>query len=120
MRPDLLAWQFEHYSLNHADRANLALHAVTVPLFVLGLPLFVLALAGGRFGLAGVGLVLTLLALAAQGRGHRREQHAPVPFRSRGDMIARLVAEQFVTFPRFVLSGGFARAWRTASQQDAQ
>lgn len=116
MRPDLLAWQFEHYPLNHADRANLALHAATVPLFVLGLPLFVLALAGGRLALAGVGLALTLLALAAQGRGHRREPHAPAPFRSRGDMIARLVAEQFVTFPRFVLSGGFARAWRAAGR----
>ncbi|WAS92001.1 Mpo1-like protein [Nannocystis punicea] len=116
MRPDLLAWQFEHYSLNHADRTNLALHAVSAPLFVLGLPLSILALATGRFALAGAGLALAVLAIAVQGRGHRREQHAPAPFRSRGDLLARLVAEQFVTFPRFVLSGGFARAWRAAGR----
>ena len=112
MRPDLLAWQFEHYPLNHADRANLALHAVSVPLVLLGLPTFALALASGRFALAGAGLGLAVLAVAAQGRGHRREAHAPAPFLSRGDMLARLIAEQFVTFPRFVLSGAWWRAWK--------
>ena len=26
----------------------------------------------------------------------------------------RILAEQWITFPRYVLSGGFARAWRSA------
>jgi len=118
MRTDLLAWQFEHYSHNHADRTNLALHAASAPLVLLGLPLGIVALATGRPGLAAAALALAVLAVAVQGRGHRREHHPPAPFLSRGDLLARLLAEQFVTFPRFVLSGGFARAWRAASRRD--
>lgn len=38
-----------------------------------------------------------------------------MPFRSPFDVLARLVVEPWVTFPRFVLSGGFVRAWREAS-----
>ena len=53
-------------------------------------------------------------AVAAQGRGHGREAVRPVPFRGAADVAVRIVVEQWVTFPRFVLSGGFARAW-TAS-----
>jgi hypothetical protein len=36
----------------------------------------------------------------------------PVPFRGPLDVLVRIFAEQFVTFPRFVLTGGLARAWR--------
>jgi hypothetical protein len=50
--------------------------------------------------------------MAVQGRGHRLEKNAPVPFRGPLDVLARIFVEQWVTFPRFVLSGGFARAWR--------
>ena len=48
--------------------------------------------------------------MAMQGRGHRRER--PAPFAGALDMILRIFAEQLITFPRFVLSGEFARAWR--------
>lgn len=118
MRTDLLAWQFEHYSQGHADRTNLVLHAVSVPLCVLALAGVPLALVALRPGLAALALALAALAVAVQGRGHRRERHAPAPFLSRGDLFARLLAEQFVTFPRFVLSGGFARAWRAAGRHE--
>jgi hypothetical protein len=47
---------------------------------------------------------------------HRFEPEPPAPFRSRLDFAARLFSEQWVTFPRFVLSGGFARAWRAAGR----
>ena len=52
--------------------------------------------------------------LVVQGRGHRLEVKPPLLFLSRGDFAARLFVEQWVTFPRYVLSGGFARAWREA------
>jgi hypothetical protein len=61
-----------------------------------------------------LGAVLMFGALAAQGRGHRTEANAPVPFRSPFDFVARFFVEQWVTFPRFVLGGGFARAWRAS------
>jgi hypothetical protein len=47
-----------------------------------------------------------------QGRGHRREREAPAPFAGPGDFLARFLAEQWVTFPRFVLSGGCYRNLR--------
>jgi hypothetical protein len=55
------------------------------------------------------------LAVALQGRGHAVERTSPAPFRGPLDVVARLFAEQWITFPRFVLSGGFARAWRASS-----
>ena len=53
--------------------------------------------------------------MMAQGRTHRLERTAPSPFRGPGDVVARIFAEQWFTFPRFVASGGFARAWRASS-----
>jgi hypothetical protein len=58
------------------------------------------------------GLVGMVGAMAAQGRGHKLETTAPVPFRGPLDVVSRIFVEQWVTFPRFVLSGGLARAWR--------
>jgi hypothetical protein len=46
-----------------------------------------------------------LAAVALQVRGHKLEQSQPRPFKSRFDFVRRVVAEQFFTFPRFVLTG---------------
>jgi hypothetical protein len=54
-------------------------------------------------------------AVALQGRGHRLEGVAPIPFRGPIDVVSRIFVEQWVTFPRYVLSGGLARAWRATS-----
>jgi hypothetical protein len=55
-----------------------------------------------------------VLVIAAQGRGHKGEATRPVPFRGPLDVVARLFVEQWLTFPRYVLSGGFAQAWQAA------
>jgi len=109
----LLTWQYRLYPDAHRDRGNLIIHAVTQPLFVAGLAAAVASPLVGLWPLAG-GIAAMVLALALQGRGHRREQTPPAPFRGPGDVVARLVVEQLVTFPRYVLSGGLARAWRAA------
>ena len=44
-----------------------------------------------------------------QGIGHKREAEPPVPFDGPGDFLARVFVEQFFTFPRFVLTGGWLR-----------
>jgi hypothetical protein len=112
-RGSLLPWQLAHYPQNHLDRRNLILHVLTVPLFMLGnlALLAALPLMSGWLALAGA--LAMLAAIAIQGRGHRREVQPPMPFRGPLDVFARILAEQWVTFPRFVLSGGFARAWRS-------
>jgi len=107
----LLAWQWSLYPAGHRDRRNLLVHALTVPVFQLG-TVAVLAAPFVRSWLAPAGLVAMAGAMALQGRTHRREGTPPYPFRGPGDVVARILAEQWLTFPRFVLSGGFARAWR--------
>jgi hypothetical protein len=110
----LLAWQFRHYPEFHGRRANLVIHVLTVPLFQWGT---LLALFGWTWslltGLLGLGAMV--VAVAAQGRGHALEQNPPVPFASRGEAVARIFLEQWVNFPRFVVTGGFTRAWRGLS-----
>jgi len=115
----LLAWQWSLYRDGHRDRRNLALHAATVPLFVAGTcALLVSPFAGA--GVAVAGAAAMLAAVVAQGRGHAAEATRPVAFRGPGDFVARFFVEQWVTFPRFVLSGGFAQAWRGGPRGRAQ
>jgi uncharacterized membrane protein YGL010W len=106
----LLAWQLSLYPQGHADRQNLWIHAITAPLFCAG----TLALVAAPFVEArlGFGALLMVVALVAQGRGHRIERERPKPFRGFSDFVARFFAEQWITFPRFVLSGAFRRALR--------
>ena len=113
MRERILSWQWELYPEGHRDRTNLALHLATVPVFMMGTLLVVTSPATSLWA-APVGLLAMVGAMAAQGRGHRREGTAPVPFEGPLDVLSRILVEQWVTFPRFVLSGGFARAWREA------
>jgi hypothetical protein len=64
---------------------------------------------------AHAGMVAMVAAIAAQGRGHAREAVGPAGFLGPLDAIVRIFAEQWVTFPRFLASGGFARAWKRAA-----
>ena len=111
MRAHLLSWQWEQYPDGHRSRYNLAIHAATVPLFEAGVLLVVVSPWIGAWPLV-AGLALLPAAMALQGRGHRRESTPPAPFDGPADVLSRIFAEQLFTFPRFVLSGGFARAWR--------
>jgi hypothetical protein len=59
-------------------------------------------------------LVAMVVLVALQGRGQWQETTPPEPFTSPGNGVARILCEQWVTFPRFLLSGGWYRALRTA------
>jgi hypothetical protein len=110
----LLAWQYRNYPAGHRDRRNLAVHAATQPFFLAGTCALVLAPFTSAWLLAFAAPAL-LLPLALQGRGHALEANRPSPFLGPGDWAARLFVEQWITFPRYVLGGGFARAWRAAA-----
>ncbi|MBN8611157.1 MAG: terminase [Deltaproteobacteria bacterium] len=121
MRPNLLHWQWSLYGDNHTTRATLVVHVLTVPLFQLA-TLVVLAAPFQMWGTSVMvgtlqlfgGLATMALVMAAQGIVHRAEAKPPVPFEGPLDVLSRIVLEQWITFPRFVLSGGLARAWRDA------
>jgi len=107
----LLRNQWAHYGEAHNDLKNIMIHLITVPIFMGGGVLVVLApLASAWLALGG--LAAMFVAMAAQGRGHRFEARAPSPFRGPLDVVVRIFAEQWITFPRYVLSGALRRALR--------
>lgn len=114
MRPDLLSWQLAAYPEAHRDRRNLALHLATVPIFAAGLAAAIAGVLMLSPWITGAGIAAAIAVVALQGRGHSREAHPPAPFSGPLDVLVRILAEQLITFPRFVVSGGFARAWREA------
>ena len=108
----LLRWQWEGYAPYHRSRMNLLIHIVAVPVFVLGNILLLVGLVQLSWILAGAAIVVTIAAIGAQGQGHRREPLPPEPFAGPLNALSRILCEQWVTFPRFVLSGGWACALR--------
>ena len=112
---ELLRWQWIGYSRYHQSRANLLLHVAVVPLFLTGNVFLLVALTRGWWVGAAISLAATVLSVALQGRGHSQEAVPPEPFTSPLNAVLRIVLEQWVTFPRFVLSGGWRRAWRGAA-----
>jgi uncharacterized membrane protein YGL010W len=110
MRPGLIKWQWEGYPTFHRDRLNLLIHIVAVPGFVAGILLAILFAFHGQFIRAAVALGGTVFSFALQGIGHKREGEPPIPFDGPGDAVTRILVENFFTFFRFVLTGGYGRA----------
>jgi hypothetical protein len=108
----LLRWQWEGYPKYHQARANLLIHIVAVPLFLLGTVALVAAAVQLSLLLLAVAIGCILVAVALQGRGHRLEPVPPEPFSGPLNFVFRLFFEQWVTFPRFVISGGWGAALR--------
>ena len=114
---ELLAWQWEGYAGYHQSRTNLLLHICVVPLFLAGSVLAVLALVRLSAMLLLVAIAGIALSIVVQGRGHALETVPPEPFTGPANFVARLLLEQWVTFPRFVLSGGWSRSFRRACKR---
>ena len=113
----LLRWQWDGYPRYHQSRTNLLLHIVVVPLFLAGNGALVVRLVSGSFLEAGLGAMAMVASAALQGVGHRTEPVPPEPFTSPWNAVARLFLEQWITFPRFVLSGKWLRALRQSAGQ---
>lgn len=109
----LLRWQWNGYRHTHASRANLAIHVATVPVFLFGTTAVVCAIATLTWWWGVAGALAMAAAMALQGVGHRLEPNAPAPFTGFGNAASRIFLEQWVTFPRYLLSG----AWRQRSPQ---
>src|SRR5262245_57571296 len=105
--PELLVWQWSDYPAKHQRRVNLLIHIVAVPLFMLGCAIVVVGLARLAWPPLVSGLVLMIVCVMLEGIGHRTEPERPAPFRGFTDFVRRFFLEQWVTFPRFVLSGQF-------------
>jgi uncharacterized membrane protein YGL010W len=104
--------RLDDYSERHRNQMNLLVHIAVVPLFVIGLVGGVVALAIGQFAFFGAGVALVVYSLLMQKWGHAQEAIPPEPFDGPIDFLGRILTEQFVTFPSFVLSG----RWRANFQ----
>lgn len=101
-----LQWQWSGYSAAHQNRTNLLVHIIAVPLFMLATLLTVYALVRFSFPALAAAALGLLVSLLLQRSGHKLEATQPEPFKGGLDFILRLLAEQWITFPRFVLTGG--------------
>jgi uncharacterized membrane protein YGL010W len=111
---ELLRWQWDGYARYHQSKANLLLHIVVVPLFLAGNVALVAAIFQRSWWLAAAGVIAMVVSVVLQGRGHGTEANPPVPFSSPANAVSRIFLEQWVSFPRFVISGGWVRALRAA------
>ncbi len=114
--PELLRWQWSGYPKYHRSRANLAIHIAVVPLFLAGNVGLIAAFVAQSMVLGAVAAVAMVVSVALQGRGHRQEEVPPEPFTSAGNAVLRIFLEQWITFPRFVISGGWFRALRQTTR----
>jgi len=112
---DLVEKQWSDYADRHRNSNNLLIHIVAVPLLwfasfqVLGGVFLLLLGVPGAFDMLLWAALLIGVSLFAQARGHAMESIEPAEFASPGDFARRLFSEQFINFPRFVMSGGWLK-----------
>lgn len=111
MSNDLIA----DYAAQHRDKTNLLIHIITVPLFILLMVGAALALLRFQVLSALVNIGLAYACFGLQGYGHNNERNRPAPFKDPQDFILRSLREQFITFPKFVFTGGFYQNWTRAN-----
>jgi Protein of unknown function (DUF962) len=105
----LLKWQWQGYARYHQNPTNLLLHIVAVPLFLVANLVAIVAVVQLSLGLLALAILGIVVSVGVQGRGHKLEAVPPEPFTGPANVLGRLLFEQWVTFPRFVLSGGWSR-----------
>ena len=93
----------------------MTIHIVAVPSFIASAVALAASLATRCWVVAGVSLLALGVAFLVQGVGHGREVNPTIPFTGPTDAVTRILSEQFITFPRFVITGAWRAALRNAS-----
>ena len=110
----LLDWS--DYERVHADRRNLGIHLLAVPLFAIAFPAALILIARAEFIPAIISFLVALGSMASQAVGHSRESIEPNPFHGPIDFLKRWFSEQYFIFPAFVLTGRWWRQYQVASR----
>ena len=100
----------------HSDRRNLIIHAIAVPLFVASIAFLIVSIVRVEEVSIGIALGLAFAAMVLQGRGHKLELHAPVPFSGPGKFLQRWFTEQFLIFPLFLVSGRWWQQFKAVDE----
>ncbi len=112
---ELMKWQWAGYAQYHQSRKNLLIHIVFVPTFIIAFVGLLLAVVRLDFAQMLVALLITLGSFALQGLGHNKEANPSQPFSSIHNAVLRILCEQFYSFPKFVFSGQWYRAFRASN-----
>ena len=113
--PELVDQQWGDYAERHRNKTHLMLKVVAVPLvWLAGVQAFGALLLMLMPGVSGFSVLLWALVLVAisvflQYRGAAMEASPPKPFAFTKDTALRLAADNFVNFPRFLLTGEWLR-----------
>jgi predicted permease len=105
----LWEWQWQNYSEAHRNKTNLIVHLFAVPMFIAAILGIAIAIFYHSLLIGVASLSAIALSLALQGKGHSLEQRRASPFIGIQDFVSRMLVEQFVTFPRFFLTGGWSK-----------
>ncbi|WP_103668494.1 Mpo1-like protein [Pseudanabaena sp. BC1403] len=114
--PKLLQWQWNGYLRYHKSKRNLLLHIIFVPLFLAANLGLLLALFNVSLSACVLCIVFMTLSIVLQGKGHSIEENSAEPFSSPLNAIVRIFLEQWITFPRFVLTGYWFSALQDSSK----
>jgi Protein of unknown function (DUF962) len=111
-----LQWQWSGYRGAHQNKTNLFVHIIAVPLFMVATVLAFYALVRLSFFSFVLSVLGFIVSLLMQGHGHKLEPVLPQPFTSGFDFVRRILAEQWITFPRYVITGGWSKTLREGSR----
>lgn len=109
---NLIQWQWESYINFHGSKKNLLIHIFAVPIFLMANTALIVGLLTINLALCLMAILMMALSLAAQAKGHGTEKMPSIPFNGAANAAMRLLIEQWINFPRFVLSGRWWKAWR--------
>ena len=99
-----LARQWREYPDTHQSRFNIVIHVISVPIFMLASYLVVCSVCQLSLEKLAIGISLIVGVISLQGFGHSLEHHKAKSFRGAGDFFTRILLEQWITFPRFILA----------------
>ncbi|CZF78423.1 hypothetical protein GCE9029_00827 [Grimontia celer] len=113
---ELIEWQWKGYSRFHQSKKNLLIHIIFVPCFLLGFASFVFSLLSLDLIAVLMSVLLMAVSFGLQGLGHSKEANPAEPFTSFKNAMSRILLEQLYTFPKFVVTGNWYRAFVASKQ----
>jgi len=109
--------ELEEYSRLHQHPLNLLIHIATVPIVYVAVALLLLSPLLKRWEIWwGVAVALVVYCVLMQQFGHRLERVSQDPKKGVLQRTTTWLGEQFVSFPTFLLSGGWTQNWQRSQR----
>ncbi len=102
------------YERVHADRRNLLIHLLAVPLFDIAFLVALISIAQGEWILAVASVIAAIGSMVLQGFGHSKEAIQAKPFTGPLNFLQRWFSEQYFKFPVFAVTGRWWRQYTAA------